>query len=260
MQCCAELSLSCAGHRRGHWGWPGRAGRQLSLPTAASCWAPLLRLGGIKLLEAAMCHQGPTASHFKSVNLLFFKLVTLALLSSYTTLNGRSSGRRTHIGHKQQRERKILFIKLDIMDRGWVLHTPGPASCTGWQSTRWYHPCTPEIWNQDSGGKTSLYFTVIIVSHSISRGLGNIEQTPLRKSATYSRKKASKFNVSYFFSFSILLTCCSVTSSVIKASRSSITTLHRSQLRLFESLTVSMSSTLEPATLNSILVSHILIY
>ena len=207
-----------------------------------------------------MCHQGPTASHFKSVNLLFFKLVTLALLSSYTTLNGRSSGRRTHIGHKQQRERKILFIKLDIMDRGWVLHTPGPASCTGWQSTRWYHPCTPEIWNQDSGGKTSLHFTVIIVSHSISRGLGNIEQTPLRKSATYSRKKASKFNVSYFFLFSVLLTCCSVTSSVIKASRSSITTLHRSQLRLFESLTVSMSSTLEPATLNSILVSHILIY
>ena len=134
------------------------------------------------------------------------------------------------------------------MDRGWVLHTPGPASCTGWQSTRWYHPCTPEIWNQDSGGKTSLHFTVIIVSHSISRGLGNIEQTPLRKSATYSRKKASKFNVSYFFSFSVLLTCCSVTSSVIKASRSSITTLHRSQLRLFESLTVSMSSTLEPDT------------
>ena len=36
-------------------------------------------------LEAAMCHQGPTASHFKSANLLFFKLVTLTLLSSYTT-------------------------------------------------------------------------------------------------------------------------------------------------------------------------------
>ena len=92
--CCAELSLSCVGHRRGQWGWPGRAGRQLSLATAASCRAPLLNLGGIKLWEAAMCHQGPTASHFKSVNLLFFKLVTLALLSSYTTLNGRSSGRR----------------------------------------------------------------------------------------------------------------------------------------------------------------------
>ena len=165
--CCAELSLSCVGHRRGQWGWPGRAGRQLSLPTAASCWAPLLRLGGIKLLEAAMCHQGPTASHFKSVNLLFFKLVTLALLSSYTTLNGRSSGRRTHIGHKQQRERKILFIKLDIMDRGWVLHTPGPASCTGWQSTRWYHPCTPEIWNQDAGWKTSLYYIIpLSLSHT----------------------------------------------------------------------------------------------
>ena len=119
-------------------------------------------------------------------------------------------------------------------------------------------------WNMKSGRRLEdislLYYTVIIVSHSISRGLGNIEQTPLRKSATYSRKKASKFNVSYFFSFSVLLTCCSVTSSVIKASRSSITTLHRSQLRLFESLTVSMSSTLEPDTLNSIRVSHILIY
>lgn len=73
-------------------------------------------------LEAAMCHQGPTASHFKSANLLFFKLVTLTLLSSYTTSNENFSG------HKR---RNILFIKLEIMGKGWVLHTPGLASCTG---------------------------------------------------------------------------------------------------------------------------------
>ena len=50
-------------------------------------------------------------------------------------------------------------------------------------------------WNVDSRlrkGKASFYFTVIIVSHSISRGLGNIEQTPLRKSATFSGYKEKK--------------------------------------------------------------------